>query len=277
MFEAKPPNGKSCRIFALTLAYDGTHYHGWQIQNGQDTIQARLEAAIGSLVRVEGDSTVHRTLASGRTDAGVHAQGQVVRVHMPTWSGDAAALARALNTKLPDDIAVIAACTVNESFHPIADAIEKTYRYRIQMGGPRDVFGHRYVYRVKVPLDLDALQGAAKLFLGTHDFASMEAKGAPRHNTVRTLTRSAWTVEPSREPAACQHLQYTVTGNGFLYNMVRNLVGTMLEVGRGKQRLDWVASVLASKDRSTAGPTAPASGLCLMNVRYPPEFQIKAT
>lgn len=274
MVEDTQPNCNRSQNFAIKLAYDGTQYHGWQIQSGQDTVQARLELAIASLVNNEAEPTGHRTLASGRTDAGVHAEGQVVRVRMPRWSGDADALARALNTKLPDDIAVIAACTVSESFHPIADAIEKTYRYRIQVGGPRNVFHHRYVHHIKTPLDVNHLQLAAERFLGTHDFAAMEAKGAPRHDTVRTLMQSDWAIENPENDHSSQYLRYTVTGNGFLYNMVRNLVGTMLEVGRGKRSLEWVDTVLASGDRSNAGPTASASGLCLVSVRYPQKFRI---
>lgn len=280
------------RTFHLTLAYDGTRYAGWQVQPRVPTIQGELERVVE---RIAGEPI--RILASGRTDAGVHAVGQVARVVLPSWRPDASALQRAINSKLPPDIAVRAVRETRPEFHPIGDAVAKTYRFHLQVGGDRDVFTHRFVQRVRYPLDENLLQAAAAKFVGCHDFAAFETSGAPRVSTVRTLTVSRWlapsssVVEPAAgdpagdgssrlavapqplgsllQPAGGRILTYEVQGEGFLYNMVRNLVGAMLEVGRGKRPVHWIDQVIESRDRRRGGQTAAASGLFLVRVEYP--------
>ncbi|WP_404310296.1 tRNA pseudouridine(38-40) synthase TruA [Neorhodopirellula lusitana] len=274
------------RTFALTVSYDGTQYSGWQVQPGRKTIQGELERVVRPLMgqldegdqcdsdsandTSERDRSV-RILGSGRTDAGVHAIGQVARCVMPRWSADGKALLRAINSRLPDDIVVLEVREAKGRFHPIADALGKCYRYQIQVGGNRDPFRYRTWHRVTTHLDLDLLQKSAKKFIGCHDFAAFQAAGSQRNSTVRTITSSQW--RPAIEPvdgscSAGTQWVYQVEGNGFLYNMVRNLVGTMIEVARGRRSLDWIDEVIASKDRNQAGPTAPPHGLFLCRVDY---------
>ncbi len=239
-----------------------------------------------------------RVLGSGRTDAGVHAWGQVARCVLPNWRADATAVMRGINSRLPDDITVVDVRETVPSFHPIADAIGKRYRYQIQIGGHRDPFAVRTRYRVPWPIDVDLLSAAAEKFVGCHDFAAFQAAGAVRASTVRTITHSVWTreaAEPSggafaggvnsnlagkstgqfserfAEEFAGQRWFYEVEGNGFLYNMVRNLVGTMLDVARGYRPVEWIDEVLESKNRQMAGATAPPQGLFLCRVNYPSE------
>ncbi|WP_146389656.1 tRNA pseudouridine(38-40) synthase TruA [Allorhodopirellula solitaria] len=272
------------RTFHLTIAYDGTDYSGWQVQPGQRTIQGELEQAAATLV---GDNAALETasdarsplriLGSGRTDAGVHAWGQVARCVLPGWRADCTAVLRGLNSRLPADIAVLDVRETASSFHPIADAIGKRYRYQVQLGGQRDPFSLRTCHRIHAAIDPERLQAAASRFIGERDFAAFQASGAPRNSTVRIISHSAW----SRDTAAAESGQtdrggefgsrwyYEVEGNGFLYNMVRNLVGTMLEVARGRRPLDWIDEVLQSGDRTLAGATAPANGLILVRVNYP--------
>lgn len=262
------------RSFALTVAYDGTHYSGWQVQPGQRTIQGELEKAVASLAGYQPGEVGHRILGSGRTDAGVHAVGQVARCVMPRWRSSPAALLKAINAKLPGDIAVRSVRETIERFHPIADAIAKRYRYQIQFGGGRDPFAYRTWHREVLSHDMGLLQNAADKFVGTHDFAAFQASGAQRNTTVRTISHSRW--RPVESESSTQRWIYEVEGNGFLYNMVRNLVGTMLEVSRGKQPLAWIDSVIASKDRKLAGPTAPPHGLFLCRVDYSNELFLAA-
>ncbi|MFG0286553.1 MAG: tRNA pseudouridine(38-40) synthase TruA [Rhodopirellula sp. JB044] len=291
--------------YHLTIAYDGTHYSGWQVQPGQPTVQAELERAVATLLgrKAKNDQAqidvadltqaanpadrakAGRVLGSGRTDAGVHAWGQVARCVLPDWRADASAVLRGINSRLPDDITVVDVRETVASFHPIADAIGKRYRYQIQIGGQRDPFAVRTRYRVPWPLDVDLLSAAADKFVGTHDFAAFQAAGSSVASTVRTITRSGWMREhvgasggsasqaiAARSDAFTgQRWCFDVEGNGFLYNMVRNLVGTMLDVARGHRPLEWIDEVLMSKDRQTAGATAPPQGLFLCCVSYPNE------
>jgi tRNA pseudouridine38-40 synthase len=278
------------RTWRLTLAYDGTDYQGWQVQPGQLTIQGELQAALG---RVTGESPLPQ--GSGRTDAGVHALAQVasfpLRAPIPPMN-----LVRALNRTLPPSIRVCEAMIApSPAFHARHSAIAKTYEYRIVRGSDCSPFLARYVYCCPWPLDLNALQSAAQHFVGEHDFQSFAATDpdlaqresepeiSPLQNqekqekTVRTIYSSAWeerSFSPgwelgSAEPANL--LVYRVRGNGFLHHMVRNLVGTMLDVGRGSLPLEEISEILAARSRSAAGPTAPARGLFLVSVDYPPE------
>ena len=263
--------------YALRVAYDGTDFVGWQVQPGGPSIQGELERAISPLIgkrpATRDRSGVGRVLGSGRTDAGVHAAGQIASVALPEWPASTTALRRAINSTLPLTIRVLDVWPAAADFHPIANCIDKTYRYRLQIGGEVDPFDHRTVARFR-DLDPDRLAAAAAVVIGKRDFAAMQAAGAPRPTTVRTITASRWFAEaespegPSGQPSRNLWV-YEVTADGFLYNMVRNLVGTMIEVGRGRRDVDWIEEVLAGGNRSAAGPTAVAKGLCLHRVRYP--------
>lgn len=279
------------RTFHLTIAYDGTDYSGWQVQPGRRTIQGELEQAAATLMGNSSalagrtESPQQRILGSGRTDAGVHAWGQVARCVLPGWRADTTAVLRGLNSRLPPDITVLSVRETVPSFHPIANAIGKRYRYQIQLGGQRDPFSIRARHRIHAAIDTELLQAASAKFLGEHDFAAFQATGAPRTTTVRTISHSVWRPEPSRPESSSQSADsengtgdfgqrwyYEVEGNGFLYNMVRNIVGTMLEVARGRHTVEWIDEVLQSRDRKLAGATAPANGLTLVRVNYPDEI-----
>jgi len=273
--------GGSRQWYKMTVAYDGSAYSGWQVQPGRSTIQAMLELAIkqicGEQVRVTG---------SGRTDTGVHAIAQVASFSLATWRASAADLCRALNSKLPSDISISSISDAPEDFHAIRDATGKRYRYQLQIGGTRDAFEYRYRWHLQGPIDVAAMQEAAKHLVGNHDFASFQATGAVRKSTVRDVRELVILIEqrqgragqgrPSQgsgaqggEPVGGgQYVSLEIEADGFLYNMVRNIVGTLVEVGRGKQSPAWVADVLAGADRTKAGPTAPPHGLFLMRVDY---------
>ena len=273
------------QTWRLTLAYDGTDFRGWQVQPGEPTIQGELQAALG---RITGETPLPQ--GSGRTDAGVHAVGQVasfvLRAPIPAEN-----LLRALNRTLPPSIRIFEARAVPGTFHARHSAIAKTYEYRIFRGEICPPFLARFVLACPWPMDVDALQKAAKLFEGEHDFLSFAATDPdlsergifagcePEQKaivpssplpervsaTVRTIFSSNW---ESRQSEAGNLLVYRVRGNGFLHHMVRNLVGTMLEVGRGRLKAEEIAEILAARSRSAAGPTAPARGLFLHSVEY---------
>jgi tRNA pseudouridine38-40 synthase len=261
----------------LTIAYDGTDFQGWQVQPGHPTIQGELQAAIG---RVTGETPLPQ--GSGRTDAGVHAMAQVASFQLlaPIPPEN---LLRALNRTLPPSIRVAEAkIAQNATFHARHSAIAKTYEYRILQGTDCSPFLARYVYCCPWTLDLAALQSAAQVFIGEHDFQSFAANDpdltqrdsdpATTHlqnqeQTVRTIFACSW------EKRTIDHadlLVYRVRGNGFLHHMVRNLVGTMIDVGRGFLPLEEIPRILAARSRSAAGSTAPARGLFLVSVEYPP-------
>jgi tRNA pseudouridine38-40 synthase len=263
----------------LTLAYDGTTYHGWQIQPGLPTIQAELQSA---LHRILGESPLPQ--GSGRTDAGVHALGQVASfcLDAPIPADN---LHRALNRTLPAAIRVLETLPVaNPAFHARHSAVAKTYEYRIFRGELCSPFLAPYVHACRWPLDMEALQEAARQVIGEHDFCSLaasdpdtswrdpEAGGLPdalQPSTIRTIFSSEWTLH--REDAG-ELLIYRVRGSGFLHHMVRNLVGTMLEIARGQFPAGSMPRILAARSRSAAGPTAPAKGLFLHSVEYPAEY-----
>ncbi len=260
------------RSFKLTIAYDGTAYAGWQAQPGQPTIQQVLETAIEKVTaqRV-------RAVASGRTDAGVHALGQVVGFAVNTALG-AEVLQPALNANLPRDVAVLEAAEVPDGFHPIRDALCKRYRYLVYDGPVRDVFSRRFAWHYPYGrLSAEAMHRAAGPLLGRHDFCSFQTSGAERKTSVRTVTeltvcrgRAAEPALPDDADPACLRdwITLEIEADGFLYNMVRAIVGTLTEVGRGAQPDRWPAEVLASRDRRRAGPTAPPQGLYLVKVSY---------
>ena len=297
------------RTFKLTVAYDGSEFFGWQRQGGRRTVQAELESAIEQ-------ATGHRprTLASSRTDAGVHAWGQCVGVRVATRLSPEVLL-RALNAILPQDIAVRDVVETGPEFHPLRSVSGKLYRYVIYDGPVRDVFARRYCWHFRQgPLDVAAMQEAAKPLIGTHDFRSFSTSGSPRKSTVRTLRQLSvhrvsdplfvglglpsqsdktflaemptttdiplvsQTAMPPDSPIGPKLERALGIGpgwiiceaaaDGFLYNMVRNLVGTLVEVGRGVHPPAWTADVLEARDRRRAGPTAPPHGLFLMHVTF---------
>lgn len=246
------------RTIRLTLAYDGTAYAGWQWQAGQSTIQGELE---GALFRVTSEKI--RVVGSGRTDAGVHAQGQVASFTTSSQlSSDV--LMRALNATLPRNIAVLAAADAPADFHATRDARRKRYRYTIHDGSVRDVFHLRYAWHVYRRLDAQAMHRAAQPLRGRHDFASFQTSGSGRETSVRTILD----ISVVRDAEHGDLLHCEVEADGFLYNMVRAIVGTLVEIGRGARHEGWAAEVLEARDRRAAGKTAPAHGLCLLRVDY---------
>ncbi len=247
------------RCYKMTLAYEGTAYCGWQLQPGKATVQGTLEEAlqriVGSRVQVTG---------SGRTDAGVHALGQVASFRCATRLGPDV-LRRAINANTPDDIFVREITEAALDFHAIRCATAKRYRYQIQEGVHRDLFSRAFCWYVPQTLDVERMSQGAEHLLGTHDFRSFEAAGAPRKTSVRTV-RELTVQRVSHDHS--ERMVIEIEANGFLYNMVRNIVGSLVMVGRGERSAEWMRSVLAGLDRSAAGPTAPAHGLTLLLVRY---------
>ena len=248
------------RSIALTIAYEGSAYAGWQVQPGQRTIQAELERA---LARITGESI--RVTGSGRTDAGVHALGQVAGFQT-SGTMSAEVFQRALNAELPEDIAVLSAAEAVPDFHPIRDSVSKRYRYSMDDSPVRDVFARRLVWHYRRPLDEALMAAGATHLLGRHDFSSFETAGAPRPDSIRTISHLS--VVRGQDELR-NRITIEVEADGFLYNMVRAIVGTLVEVGRDAQPVEWVGEVLKSADRSQAGPTAPPQGLCLLWVKYP--------
>ncbi len=240
----------------LVLEYDGTDFAGWQAQVGRRTVQGALEAAIE---RVTGARV--RVVGAGRTDAGVHAEGQVASVGLATRLAPAE-LQRALNAVLPRDVAVVRLASAPEGFHARRDAASKLYRYTVWNGRSPSPLRTRRAHWVRAELDLEAMRRAARALEGRHDFAAFQATGSQVGTTVRTLARLEWRGRVGRE------LRLEVEGSGFLRHMVRTLAGTLLEVGRGRRRATSMRALLRARDRSRAGPTAPARGLTLVRVRY---------
>ena len=262
------------RNIKIVLQYDGSRYDGWQKQgNTKNTIQGKLEAVLeklaGEPVEIHG---------SGRTDAGVHALGQVANFRLEERcleelvdktpekkenggkaSSVSAAVMDYLNRYLPEDIAVISAMEVPERFHSRLNAVEKTYLYQIETASRKNVFERKYIYGLGEELDLLAMKEAAKLLLGSHDFRAFSS--AKRMKTVRELRK----IEIHRDGS---RVLLEFTGNGFLYNMVRILTGTLIEIGLHRRTVDSVRKALESQDRENAGFTAPAEGLLLKSVRY---------
>ncbi len=265
--------------FKITIAYDGGGFVGWQRQAAGTSVQGLLEDALREL-----DQQDVPVAGAGRTDAGVHALGQVasftVRREMT-----ADAVGRALNARLPGEIRIVSSEEVPASFHARFDATSKTYRYRVWNADVINPFERAYAWHVPGPLNLDAMQTAARGLEGRHDFASFQAADSPRSSTERVVLSSQVVVAHDEirgaaivptPGAGCGErangqgclLTYEVSGNGFLRHMVRTIAGSLVDIGRGRRSPEWLTGVVAARDRTQAGPTAPAHGLYLVRVDY---------
>lgn len=244
----------------LIVAYEGTHFHGFQVQPRQRTVQRELEKSI-SLLTQEPVTVI----GSGRTDAGVHAWGQTVNFHTRSKI-PLERLALALNAVLPKDITVRQASSVSQAFHSRYDAKGKHYRYRIDNERHPNVFGRLYAYHVPQKLDIENMQEASQMLVGTHDFTSFCSAATLVESKVRTVTSVQ--VRHVLTELNSQEIVIDVRGNGFLYNMVRIIAGTLVDVGKGRMSASAIPSILQARDRIQAGVTAPAQGLMLMEVFY---------
>ncbi len=256
------------RTFKLTVAYDGTAYVGWQRQAAGVSIQGCLEAALGDMA-----GAAVAVVGAGRTDAGVHALGQVAGVRLDVGI-DPAALARAVNARLPADIRVVDSAEAVEGFHARFDAVGKSYRYRLLHGPVMSPFLRRYAWHVRERLDVGAMTEAGRVLIGEHDFAAFQAAGSSVRTTVRilfelTVRRVSGGAGTDGDAGGAEMTVIDLRGSGFLRHMVRTIVGTLVEVGRGRRDPGWVERTLRGADRSAAGPTAPARGLFLTRVGYP--------
>ena len=244
------------KTFKLLIEYDGTEFHGWQRQRRERSVQAEIEAALSTMTRQK--VVVH---GSGRTDAGVHALGQVASFVCETRIS-ARELLKGLNGLLPKDIAILECRETAGDFHARYRAKSKVYRYCILNRPLPAAIGRRFCWHVRKPLDMDAMARGTGQLLGTHDFSSFEASGSPRSHSRRTVITAAWKKETPDQ------LYFEIEADGFLRGMVRNIVGTLVEVGAGKRSAEDIEALLSAADRSLAGPTAPPHGLFLVEVRY---------
>ena len=242
--------------FKLTLAYDGTNYHGWQVQPGVATIQGELERALGRIL----DQPV-TTHGSGRTDRGVHADAQVAHF-LTAGSPGTDTLASGLNALLPPDIRVRSVEEVPPDFHARRSALSKTYAYHVWRSGVVDPARYRYVYPFHGPLDPDGLGDAAGRLLGLHDFTSFCSHSNENGDRVRHVYEAQWDL-------GGEEWIFTIRANGFLRYMVRTIVGTLIEIGTGRRRREDIGRILEARDRRTAGASAPPRGLRLVRVEYP--------
>jgi tRNA pseudouridine38-40 synthase len=241
--------------FKLIVEYDGTDYHGWQIQPDGPTIQGVLEDAIRRML-----AEAVRVAAAGRTDAGVHAAGQVVSFTLQRAVA-ADTLLRGLNALTPCDISIRDAAVVSDDFDPRRAARSRVYLYRIWNARWPSPFWRRYAWHVAHPLDAERMRAAAAYLVGEHDFTSFQAAGCDAEHAVRRVLRSE--IEQTGPL-----ISYTIEATAFLRHMVRNIVGTLVEVGSVGRPPEIVPTLLAARDRTVAGPTAPACGLCLTRVNY---------
>lgn len=253
------------RTICLKIAYDGTRYSGWQAQPGRPTVQGALVEAIRG---ISGEQVLPR--GCSRTDAGVHALAQIVGF-TTTSDFPAAVWVRALNARLPSDVTVLAGCEGPPDFNPLRAAVRKTYRYRIHDAPWRPVLQRHLVWRWKSRLDVAAMQEAAKALVGEHDFTSFETTPSTRLSKIRTLYRLEVARCSSDADIPGAEVWMEVEGNGFLYNMVRIITGSLVMIGCGKRRPPWLRDVLAARSRPAAGPTAPPQGLVLLAVDLDPE------
>ena len=241
--------------YKLTIAYDGTRFFGWERQPDRETIQGKLESVLEKL-----NGTPVDVIGAGRTDAGVHARAMVASVRLDVKES-CTEIRDYMNRYLPDAIAVREVKEAGERFHARYNAIGKTYRYTCFVGDVKPVFDRRYVTMLDYKVDVEKMRQAAAILTGEHDFRSFCGNPRMKKSTVRMV--DSITIEQNKD-----RIHFTFHGTGFLQNMVRILVGTMLEVGRGYWDVDYVQTILDAKDRKLAGPTAPPEGLCLMKVDY---------
>jgi len=247
------------RNVKLTIAYDGSEYHGWQVQPGFTTVQETIQDAVRSLLGPD-----VRLFGASRTDSGVHALGQVglIQIDSPVPTEN---IARALTGRLPKDIAIVKAEDVRMGFDVIGEVTNKLYRYTIFRGPVRPVLHRRTCWHVTSRLDVSAMNAAAQALVGRHDFKSFASAADNRTDLVRTIFRCAVTEKTDGDG---QWVYTEVEGDGFLYNMVRNIVGSLVEVGQGRWRPEKMSEALQARARTAAGPIAPPSGLCLMWIEY---------
>lgn len=244
---------------ALVLEYDGTRYSGWQYQINADTVQAQVEKALHGLFGRE-----IRVVGASRTDSGVHARGQVAALNLPR-PFPRHKLAAALNWRLPADIRILEAHPVPQEFNPRTWAVGKIYRYFIYNRNPNPALAPQYYWSLPMNLDTAAMNSGASHLIGRHDFASFQAAGSPVEDTRRTIRHLFCRRRGSIITITC-------VGDGFLYNMVRIIVGTLVEIGLSRQQPQWARQVLEARNREAAGPTAPAQGLFLERVLYRPSL-----
>jgi tRNA pseudouridine38-40 synthase len=257
------------RHFKLTIAYDGTDFHGWQIQTGKPTVQGEI---VGILRRITQENIMLH--GSGRTDAGVHALGQVAsfRTQSALSAGE---FQRALNALLPATIRIVGSDEVGPDFHARWSALAKTYRYRLYRGKVVPPTQWRYVLHYPFPLDEDAMRAAASRYVGPHDFASFAAStGSEDDDKERSTIREIYASELLQSEDG-EELVFTVRGRSFLRYMVRKMVGTLLDVGRGKLTPDDILRLYQIRDRSKSGPTVPPQGLCMVSVEHEEAFRVR--
>ena len=248
MYAEEKQREKSMKNYKITVQYDGTRYKGWQVQKATEaTIQGKLQNVLSKLA-----GHPVEVIGSGRTDAGVHAAGQVANFHMDEHFSV---------EEIPEDIAVTTIEEVNERFHSRYNAVSKTYSYRIRTSPVADVFERRFVYHYGKQLDVGRMKAAAELLKGTHDFASFCGNKKMKKSTVRTIMDITFAEKDGE-------IEIRYTGDGFLQNMIRILTGTLIEVGRGERDIESMTAILAAKNREAAGYTAPPQGLRLEKVEY---------
>ena len=245
--------------YRTLVEYDGTDFLGYQIQAQGRTVQGEIEKALKQVTQLD-----VRIDGAGRTDAGVHATGQVVAFNA-TWKHSLEDLQRALNATLPPDIVVSDIKAVDKAFHPRFDALSRSYRYMIINQPWPNVLDRRYAYHVKNELRVEAMYQASQFLLGDHNFASF-GKPPQGENTVRQVMQADWFVEGNR-------LIFEITANAFLYRMVRTIVGTLLQVGTGQLVPDDIKDIMDARDLTRSAPPAPAHGLCLVRVTYPEDIK----
>ncbi|HMK61062.1 MAG TPA: tRNA pseudouridine(38-40) synthase TruA [Dissulfurispiraceae bacterium] len=254
------------RNIKILLQYDGTNYLGWQIQPSGRTIQSCIQ---NCLLRITGENI--NVIAAGRTDAGVHAIGQTA-CFMTCSQLSTSVLQNALNSLLPSDVRITEISEVDSSFHARYSARKKSYVYLLTMDRNVSPFIYRYVWRIPYNLDAPAMRSALSYITGTHDFSAFRGSGCGARTTVRTLHTASLVEMNAIEVTTIQHsgsfMKFRFEGDAFLRHMVRNLVGTIVEVGRGKLKAEDMTRILESKDRKCAGMTAPANGLFLENITY---------
>ena len=254
------------RTIKLTLEYDGTCFHGWQVQPGKSTVQGELEKALQTITQ-ENVSVI----GAGRTDAGVHALGQVASFKTSS-SIPLDGLLKGLNSMLPQGMAVISCEEAPEGFHPIRDACYKIYTYHILVVEPRSPLWRQRAWTMPFKIDTDAVKRAAEYIVGEHDFSSFQASGSDVQSSIRRVYMADFIQleHPLFPPSGGSHYLFTIAANGFLRYMVRNITGTLIEIGTGRRPWQEMETILKAKKRSAAGRTAPPQGLYLQKVSFKP-------